>query len=147
MGQHTHLAAMMRVVRDHVSHHGWACGPRFRPTVSAKRFDPAPGKGVGKHLGTARAAFQQGGSGLLLRAGGAVEWGWELEMRGGLSSPFATHVMDVRDDGGDRSSLTPGQFGAPRSGIEMLEDNLIHLLVYGVTFHQRLAKIVVNVSL
>jgi hypothetical protein len=55
--------------------------------------------------------------------------------------------VDVRDDGGDSSSLTPGQFSAPCSGIEMLEDDLIHPLVYGVTLHQHLAKVDANVSL
>jgi hypothetical protein len=52
--------------------------------------------------------------------------------------------VDVRDDGGNGSSLTPRQFSAPRSGIEMLEDDLIHPLVYGVTLYQHLAKIDAN---
>jgi hypothetical protein len=55
--------------------------------------------------------------------------------------------VDVGDDGGDCPSFTPGQFSAPGSGIEMLEDDLIHPLVYGVTLYQRLAKVDANVSL
>ena len=44
-------------------------------------------------------------------------------------------------------ALAPGQFSAPCSGIEMLEHDLIHPLVYGVTLHQHLAKVDGNVSL
>jgi hypothetical protein len=55
--------------------------------------------------------------------------------------------VDVRKDGGDSPSLAPGQFCAPRRGIEMLEDDLIHPLVYCVTLHQHLAKIDANASL
>jgi hypothetical protein len=43
--------------------------------------------------------------------------------------------------------LLPGQFGAPCGGIEMLEDDLIHPLVDGVTLHQHLARVDANVSL
>jgi len=55
--------------------------------------------------------------------------------------------VDVREDGGDRPSLAPGQFSAPCTGIEMLENDLIHALAYRVTLHQHLAKVDANVSL
>ncbi|MGH9373260.1 MAG: hypothetical protein ACRD15_17200 [Vicinamibacterales bacterium] len=53
----------------------------------------------------------------------------------------------MREDGGDRPSLAPGRSGAPGTGIEMLENDLIHTLAYRVTLHQHLAKVDANVSL
>jgi hypothetical protein len=41
MGQHAHLAAMMRIMRNHVGQHGSARRPRFGPTVPEKGFHPA----------------------------------------------------------------------------------------------------------
>ena len=62
-------------------------------------------------------------------------------MRGGEPEPFSADVVDVREDGGDRPSLAPGQFRAPCTGIEMLENDLIHPFVYCVTLHHYLAKV------
>ncbi len=92
MRQHTHLAAMMRVVRNHVGQHGCACGPRSRPTVAAKSFDPArrPRQSVRKHFGATRGAFNQSGPGLLLRAASAVERGEEALDAG----PIALAICD-----------------------------------------------------
>jgi hypothetical protein len=67
-------------------------------------------------------------------------------MRGGEPEPFSADVVDVREDGGDRPSLAPGQSGAPGIRIEMLEKDLIHALAYRVTLHQHLAKVAANVS-
>lgn len=80
MGQHTHLAAMMRFVRNHIGQHGRTCGPRSRPTVAAKGCDSArrPGQSVCQHFGAARGAFTERGPGLLLRATAAVERGRKL---------------------------------------------------------------------
>jgi hypothetical protein len=49
--------------------------------------------------------------------------------------------MDMAKNGRDCASLTPGQLGTPSSGIELLEDDLIHSLVYDVTLDQHLAKV------
>src|ERR1700689_634328 len=68
-------------------------------------------------------------------------------MRGRKPQPFAADVMDVREDCGDRTSPAPGRFGAPRSRIQMLEHDLVHPVIYGVTLHQRLTKIEENGSL
>jgi hypothetical protein len=54
--------------------------------------------------------------------------------------------MNVREDVGDRPSLNSRQPPAPRSRIEVVENDLIHPLVDGVTLHELLAKIA-NVSL
>jgi hypothetical protein len=149
MGQHTHLTAMMRIVRNHIDHHGSARRPLFRPTVAVKSFDPALGVGESacNHLGAACAALTQSSSYLFLRATGAVEWGRELKMWGRQPQPFAANIVNMRENRGDRPSLTPGQFRAPRRRIEMLENHLIHPFIYGVTLHQYLAKIDANVSL
>jgi hypothetical protein len=55
--------------------------------------------------------------------------------------------VDVRDGSGDGSSFASGQFSAPCSGVELLEDDLIHALVYGVTLHQHLREVYADVSL
>jgi hypothetical protein len=55
--------------------------------------------------------------------------------------------MHMRDDSGDRPSPTPGQLGTPRGGIEMLQEDLIHSLVYRVALHHHLARIEFAVSL
>src|SRR5258708_37942172 len=101
MGQHTDLPAMMGVMRNHVRHHGSSRGPWSRPTVAVKDL------GLRDHLAAPRAALSQSGLRLLLRASKAVERYRELHMRNGQPQPFAAHVVDVRDDGGDGSSLTP----------------------------------------
>src|SRR5437660_8082722 len=51
----------------------------------------------------------------------------------------------MREDSGDSPSLAPRQFSAPCFGIEMLEYDLIHSLVDGITLHQYLAKVEANV--
>ena len=55
--------------------------------------------------------------------------------------------MDVRDDGGDGSSLISGWLGAPCGGIEMIEEDLIHPLVHDVGLHQYLAEVGADFSL
>jgi hypothetical protein len=53
----------------------------------------------------------------------------------------------MREDRGNRPSLTSRQLSPPCRRIEMLKHDLIHPLVYGVTLHQHLAKINANISL
>jgi hypothetical protein len=55
--------------------------------------------------------------------------------------------MDVRNDGDDSPALASRQFGAPCSGVEMLQDDLIHSLIYGITLHQYLAKVDADIGL
>ena len=54
--------------------------------------------------------------------------------------------MDVREDVGDSPSTDPGKFATPCSGVEMIEDDLIHPLVDDVSLHEHLAK-VANINL
>src|SRR5437016_340447 len=122
MREHAYLAAMMRVVGNHVGQHGCACGPRSCPAIAVKSFNPALrlAQSVCKHLATARTAFRQSGPGLLLRTASAVERRRELYMWRRKPQPFAADVVDVRDDARDRPSFTSRQLGAPCGGIEML---------------------------
>jgi hypothetical protein len=106
-----------------------------------------PSKSIRKHLRAARATFKQSRSSLLLRATCMAERCRKLQMRGRQSEPFATNIVDVREDGSDGSPFAPRQLRAPRSRIEMLENDLVHSLIYGVALHQHLAKVSVNVSL
>ena len=45
VGEHQNLAAMMGFVREHVSEHGAAGGPRLRPTATREFLDAAVGGG------------------------------------------------------------------------------------------------------
>ena len=56
-------------------------------------------------------------------------------MRGGESQPFSANVMHVRKDGGDGAAAS-WWFGAPGSGIKVIEDNLVHAVVDSVALHQ-----------
>ena len=140
MGQHTDLAAMMGVVRNHVCHHGSVGLPWSRPTVAVKDL------GLGDHLAATRATLSQSGLRLLLRTSKAVKLRWDLHMRDGQPQPFATHVVDVGHDGRDCSPLTPRQLSAPRSGIQILQQELIHPLVDCVALHQHPARIIAHVT-
>ena len=63
------LAAMMRFVREHVSEHGGAGGPRARPAVAAELANAAcgPGEGFGEHLRAEPRALGKRGTRLALR--------------------------------------------------------------------------------
>ena len=56
-------------------------------------------------------------------------------MRGGEPEPFSAHVVDMGEDGGDGAAAA-WWFGAPGSGIKMIEDNLVHAVVESVNFDQ-----------
>jgi len=62
-------------------------------------------------------------------------------MRGRKPQPFAADVLDMREDGGDRTRSIPGRFGAPRALIQILDHNLIHLVVHAVAFREGLNNI------
>lgn len=55
VGQHAHLSAMMRLVRQHVGQHRRAGAPGFRPAVAQKLGNPSSA-GIDEHLGTAQSA-------------------------------------------------------------------------------------------
>lgn len=55
--------------------------------------------------------------------------------------------MNVRNNGGDTPPLTSRKLCTPGSRIEMIEDDLVHALVYRPTLDQRLAKLAVKIGL
>src|ERR1700721_2973113 len=128
MSQHTNLAAMMGVMRQHVGLHGCPRRPRFRPTVAVEDLVLRLGKGFRQHVGAAGAAFEQSRRGLFLRTAATLKCRRERQVWCGEPYPFTADVMDMAKDGGDRTTLIPGQLGTPRGRIEMLEDDLIHPL-------------------
>lgn len=50
-------------------------------------------------------------------------------MRRGKPQPFPAYVVDVGEDGGDGSHVAAGKLGAPRAGIQICEDELVHTFV------------------
>jgi len=75
MRQHTHLPAMVGLVRKHVAQHFHANRPRSSPAVSAKLLDAAPttAERFSEHLRAAIGALSQSRAGLLRRAVCATE--------------------------------------------------------------------------
>jgi hypothetical protein len=149
MGQHAHLAAVMRIVRNHVRQHRGIRRPRLRPPIAAECVDSAAGSRQSgrQHVAAACGTFSQSRPSLLLRASRVVERGRELQMRRRQPQPFPADIVNVREDGGDSPSPASGQFRAPCRGIEVLEHDLIHAFVNRVTLHEHLARVNVWISL
>jgi len=80
MGQHTHLATMVRFVSQHVAQHFRTHWPRPRPAVSDKVLDAAlaSAERFRQHLRAASGALGQSRPGLLLCAFRALELRWNL---------------------------------------------------------------------
>lgn len=51
-------------------------------------------------------------------------------MRSGQPDPFTADVVHVGEDGGDGADIA-GRLGFPCGGVEMLDDELVHLLIDG----------------
>jgi hypothetical protein len=142
MRQHAHLAAMVRIMQNHVRKHGRAPGPRLGPTIPNELPDAnRPSQGFGQHLRAAFGAFHQRGTDLTLRAAGSIKLRGQLEMRRGKPQPLPANVVHMRKDRRDGAHVSAGRFCPPGAGMQTLDDKLIHLVVYGVGFQQRLAKI------
>src|SRR5262249_17388983 len=62
-------------------------------------------------------------------------------MRRRKPEPLAANVVDVGEDVGDSTHLLPGKFGAPYTCIEMLQQQLVHLLVHEKSLSDLLCKI------
>ena len=62
-------------------------------------------------------------------------------MRGGEPQPLATNVVHVREDSCNGSRIAAISLRSPRPRVQMLEDELVHAIIHGIGFEQRLAKI------
>src|SRR2546423_1725649 len=94
MRKHTHLAAMVGLMRKHVAQHFRANWPRPGPAVSVKLLDPVPiAKRFSEHLRAAGGALGQSPAGLLRRAVRAVELWWDLQVRSGKPDPLGADIV------------------------------------------------------
>ena len=96
MRQHQNLAAMMRLVREHVSEHGPSGRPRGHPTV-AREFSNAAirlsRESIRQHAQALRGASPVRGTSLLHGAAAGIEWRRTLQMRRISFQPFKTAVV------------------------------------------------------
>jgi hypothetical protein len=140
MREHADLPAMMGFVSEHVAQHLRARRPRLSPAVSEKLFDAATAiaQCFREHLGAARGALSQSGTGLLRRAVRAVELGWNLEVGSGKPDPLGADIVHVGEDRGNGADVAwwfrwqfCWQFCCPGCGVKMLDKILIHAIVGG----------------
>jgi hypothetical protein len=143
--QHADLSTVMGIVRDHIRKHCRSCGPRSGPTIAPELADTAvwPER-FAKHLCAAQGTFCQCDSCLLLGTAGAVELCRQLEMWGGEPEPLAANVVHVREYRGNCAHIAPESLCPPSLRMEVLENELIHLVVDDVAFRERSEKLSVR---
>jgi hypothetical protein len=143
MGQHAYLAAMVGIVHNHVSEHGRAGRPCSGPTVAAELSHTTvrAAQGFSQHFRAKECALCQCNLRLMLRAPRAIELGGKLHMRGGEPQPLATNVVHVRKNSCNGPRIAAVRLRSPRPRVQMLEDELVHAIIHGIGFEQRLAKI------
>jgi hypothetical protein len=148
MGEHTHLPAMVGLVRKHVAQHFQANRPRPSPAVSAKLFDPVPATAerFSEHLRAASGALGQSRAGLLRRAVGAVELWWNFQVRSCKPDPLAADIVHVGEDRRNGAGLA-GRFGSPCVRVEMFDKNLVHPIIGGKGLACGSAELSVNLML
>src|SRR5712691_2075096 len=146
VGQHQNLTAMMRLVREHVGEHGPSGGPRLRPTAAGELCNAAIRSGresIRQHAQALRGASPVSGGSLLHGAALGIEWRRTLQMRRGILQPHKTVVVHMREDGRDCPAIAflTRRLGAPRTTVEMREDELVHGVVARVGFEQGVANL------
>jgi hypothetical protein len=144
VGEQENLAAMVRFVGEHVGEHGGSRGPDLAPTAAREFGDAAIGRSgqrIGQHAQTLSCAFFVRGGGLLDGATVGVERRGTFQVGRGISEPGEPAVMEMREDRGDAATAAffTGRIGAPRARIESGEDELVHGVVGGVGFEERVA--------
>src|SRR5437879_10260159 len=137
---------MMRLVREHVSEHGPSGGPRGHPTIARELCNPAirsARESIRQHPQALRGAFPVRGSSLLHGAAVGIKWRRTLQMRCGTLQPLETAVVQMREDGRDRpaTAFFARRLSAPRTRVEMGEDQLVHGVVARVGFEQGVANL------
>ena len=140
MREHTHLSAMVGLVREHVAQHFRANRPRLSPAVPEKLVDAATApERFGKHLFTASGALRQSRAGLLRRAARTVKLSRNLQVRGGKPHPLGADIVHVRKDRRDGACLALW-LGFPRDRIQMFDKHLIDALIRGKDPHRGSAQ-------
>jgi hypothetical protein len=144
--QHQNLAAMMRLVREHVSKHRPAGRPCLRPTP-AREFRHTPtrrsGQSIRQHPQALRPTFPMRRSGLLNRATLRVQWRWTLQMRRRILQPRQPAVVQMRENRRDRSpaALFSRQLRTPSTRVQLRQNQLVHRVVARISFQQRIANL------
>src|SRR6266436_317352 len=122
MPEHTHLPAMVGLVRKHVAQHSHAYRPRPGPAVSAKLLDATTAERFSEHLRAASGALGQSCTGLLRRAVRAVELWWNLQVRSCKPDPLGADIVHVREDRRNGAGLA-GRFSFPGGRVKMSDKN------------------------
>jgi hypothetical protein len=146
VGQQQNLAAMMRLVREHVSEHGPSGGPGCRPSPARELCNAAirsGREGIRQHAQALRSASAVRGSSLLHGAAVGIKWRRAPQMRRGILQPCKTAIVQMGEDGRDGSAAAffTRRLGAPRTKVEMREDKLVHCVVARVGFEQGVANL------
>ena len=148
MREHTHLPAMVGLVRKHVAQHFRANRPGLSPAVSAKLLDAASrtAERFSEHLRAASGALGQSRTGLLRRAVRAAELCWNLQMRGCKPDPLAADIVHVGEDRRNGADLAR-RFGSPGGRVKMFDKNLVHAIIGGKDLDCGSAELSVNLGL
>jgi len=90
-----------------------------------------------------RGAFFEREGGLRHGAAERVERRGALEMGGGISEPRDADIVQVGKDGSDGAAtgFCAREFGAPRAGMEISEQELVHRVVDGIGLQENVAKL------
>src|SRR6202034_940857 len=134
MRQQNDLSAVMSLVEEHVAKHRSTGRPNLRPSSAGEFWNAALRvlrQSVGEHAETLRSAFFMRSSGVFQRATKGIERCRTFQVRRGILQPHQAAVVQVGEDGGDGASVTffAGRLSAPRTRIEMREEELVHRIV------------------
>jgi hypothetical protein len=138
MRKHEHLAAVMRLVREHVREHRSTRRPNGCPAAAQVFFHAAvwrTGKCVREHGQALPRALAMRPRRLLHRAAAGIERLRAFQVRSGIANPNQPAVVQVRKNRRDGASLAsgmPGKGSAPGARIEALQDELVHRIVDGI---------------
>ncbi len=131
MRQQANLAAMMRLVRNHVANHFHANRPGPCPAISAELCDVAcAAQRFRQHLAAASGAGGQSRARLSRRAARAIKLRWNLQMRRRKPHPLAANIVHVGKDRGYRAD-SARRLGSPRRRGKIFDEKLVHALISG----------------
>ena len=147
MREHTHLPAVVGLMRKHVAQHFRTNRPSLGPAVSVKFLDAARAtERFSKHLRAASRAFGQTRAGLPRCAMHAVELWRNFQVRRCKPDPLGAHVVHVREDRRNRARPA-GRFGPPDGWVKMFDKNLVDAIVGGKDLHRGAAQLSADLGL